>query len=110
MIELSRRSFAEALALAALAPVLNAKPEMIRLAGWPAAGMDSAPGTPGELARALTGVIRVQYGKRLSSKDLSSIAKQIQSGLERVDRLKKFELANGDEPDFMFTAVRSPAP
>jgi hypothetical protein len=107
MTELSRRSFAEALAMAALAPMLSVRPETIRLTGWSAGGTGEAMVPPNELARALTAVIRVQYGKRLSSGDLSKIAQQIQSGLERVDRLKKFDLVNGDEPDFVFTAIRS---
>jgi hypothetical protein len=53
-------------------------------------------------------VIRAQYGSRLSPKDLSTIAQQVQNGLERVDQLKKVDLANGDEPDFVFTPSRLP--
>jgi len=103
---LSRRSFAESLALAALAPMIGVRPESIRLhtghAVAPPLGVDS----PGKLARALTGAIKAQYGARLSAKDLETIAGQIQTGLEKVDQLRKVELANGDEPDFIFTAVR----
>jgi hypothetical protein len=61
---------------------------------------------PGALAQALTGVIRSQYGSRLSAKDLKTIAGQIQTGLERIDQLRKVQLTNGDEPDFVFSASR----
>jgi hypothetical protein len=104
MTGVSRRSFAEALALAALAPVLNVGPGSISLSWWISPTSDPTLAPPGQLARALTDVIRAQYGRRLSPKDLKRIAQQIQAGLERVDRLRKVELTNGDEPDFVFTA------
>jgi hypothetical protein len=97
MSEISRRSFAESLAAAALAPLIGAPPESIRLAPWTAGTRESSP-DPTALAKALTEVIRAQYGRRLSSGDLATIARQIQAGLERVDQLRKVELANGDEP------------
>jgi hypothetical protein len=106
MTELSRRRFAESLAMAALAPVLGVTPESIRLAPWTATAPPSTK--PGALARALAGVIRTQYGSRLSAKDLDTITRQIRSGLERVDQLRKIDLANSDEPDFVFAASRLP--
>ena len=36
--------------------------------------------------------------------------RQIESGLERAEKVRKVVLANGDEPDFVFSAVRSEAP
>jgi hypothetical protein len=108
LTELSRRSFAESVALAALAPLIGARPESIHLAKWKTTFRPGAIEEPGALARALTDVIRAQYGSRLSSKDLSTIAQQIQTGLERVNQLKKVNLANGDEPDFVFTPSRPP--
>lgn len=109
MSDLSRRAFAESLALATLAPLLGTRPESIRLGTWAAEASPLETAAPGKLALALTGAIRAQYGARLSAKDLKTIAGQIQTGLERVDRLRKVELANGDEPDFVFRAVRAPA-
>jgi hypothetical protein len=103
---LSRRSFAESLAVAALAPLVGMRPKSIRLARWETALPPGVVEDPGALARALTGVIRAQYGSRLSPKDLSTVAQQIQKGLERVDQLKKVNLGNGDEPDFVFTPSR----
>jgi hypothetical protein len=107
---LSRRSFAESLAVTALAPLLGLRPEAIRLGSYsgapasaPAVGSD-----PSTLAKALTEVIRTQYGSRLTAGDLTTIRRQIQTGLERVDQLRKVDLSNGDEPDFIFAAIRHP--
>ena len=60
---------------------------------------------PSALARALAEAIRVQYGGRLQAGDLDTITKQIQASLERAAEIRKLELANGDEPDFVFTAA-----
>jgi hypothetical protein len=104
---LSRRAFAESLAVAALAPLLGASSTSIRLSAWdrtvPLAEVD-----PGQLAKALAEVIRRQYGSRLSPADIATVTRQVQAGLDRVDQLHKVELANGDEPDFVFSARRSP--
>jgi hypothetical protein len=108
---LSRRSFAESLAAAALAPLIGVRPETIRLAGWSPAASPEVLEDTGALAKALAEVIRRQYGSRLSAEDLATVTRQIQTGLERVDQLRKVELANGDEPDFVFSAIRnSPLP
>ena len=106
MNELTRRAFAESLAIAALAPVLGVPPGSIPVLHW-SAPADSLPVPAGALAKALAGAIRAQYGSRLSAKALTTITDQIQSGLERVERLKKVPLANGDEPDFVFSASHS---
>jgi hypothetical protein len=109
----NRRDFAESVALAALAPLLGVSAGGLRLepvlgrallAGAASAGSDE----PGALARALAEVIRVQYGRRLQSGDLETITRQIQSSLERADQIRKIELANGDEPDFVFSAAPAP--
>lgn len=109
MSHLSRRSFAESLAVSALAPLIGVRPETIRLAGWSPAS-PNAGDDPGALAGALAEVIRRQYGSRLSAKDLAIVTRQIQTGLDRADQLRKVELANGDEPDFVFSAVRHSPP
>ena len=110
---MNRRDFAESVALAALAPLLGVTPVGLRLepglAGSPLAGAASAASDePGPLARALAEVIRVQYGSRLQSGDLETITRQIQSSLERAEQIRKIELANGDEPDFVFSAAPAP--
>jgi len=112
MPEMSRREFAEAIALATLVPVLGTGASPIR---WPGPLAAGAPATglaahePGALARALAGVIRAQYGDRLSGADLAVVTRQIEAGLERADKIRKATLANGDEPDFVFSAIRSGA-
>ena len=106
MNELTRRAFAESLAVAALAPVLGVPPGSIPVLDW-SSPADSVHAPAGALAKALVGAIRAQYGSRLSTKALTTITDQIQSGLERVERLKKVPLSNGDEPDFVFSAASS---
>lgn len=100
MSEMSRREFAEALALAALAPMLpNAA---VSLPGTTAEVIEE----PAALARALADAIRAQYGDRLSDDDLAVVTRQIESSLERAARVRKVPLTNGDEPDFVFSVVR----
>jgi hypothetical protein len=108
--EMNRREFAEAIALAALVPVLGTGAGAIRwpgrlAAGTPAVGL--AATEPSALAKALTGVIRAQYGDRLSEPDLGVVTRQIENSLERAEKVRKSALANGDEPDFVFSAIRS---
>jgi hypothetical protein len=107
MNALTRRSFAESIAVAALAPLIGSRPESIHLPPWQET-ISAATEAPGALAKALAGVIRTRYGSRLSAAELATITRLIQTGLERVDQLHKYELANGDEPDFVFSAQRAP--
>lgn len=118
MSDLSRREFAEAVALAALAPLLwpgAGSPSDIRAAPvpglWSGAGSGataaSASRDPRAVAQSLVSAIRAQYGGRLSEADLVTVTRQIEAVLERADRIRKVQLANGDEPDFVFSAVRS---
>jgi hypothetical protein len=109
--ELSRREFAEVLALAALAPLVGTG---VRAVGVPLAGVSSGvgaaatmPADRGALAKALAGVIRAQYGDRLGEADLAAVTRQIENGLERAEKVRKVNLANGDEPDFVFSAIRA---
>ena len=106
----SRRAFAESLAVAALAPLIGERPDAIRFAAWTAPASSEGLDDPGALAKALAEVIRRQYGSQLSAEDLATVTRQIQTGLDRVDQLRKVELANGDEPDFVFAAIRNPPP
>jgi hypothetical protein len=103
MSEMNRREFGETIALAALAPLLGGTHTPVRLPPFVAAA-----GDPGALAKALTGVIRAQYGDRLSEADFGVITHQIQAALERAAKVRKVPLSNGDEPDFRFSPVRVP--
>jgi len=102
--ELTRREFAESLALAALAPLLGPGTGPLALAAWEPALAAATASDPGALAKALLEVIRVQFESRLSPEDLATIARQIQSSLDRSDQIREVDLANGDEPDFVFGA------
>jgi hypothetical protein len=104
MSDVSRREFAEALALAALAPMLGREIVPIRV---PAMAAGVAEPEPAALARALAGAIRAQYGDRLTNADLAVVARQIEASLERSAKVRKVPLTNADEPDFVFSAVRS---
>jgi hypothetical protein len=105
MSELSRREFAEAIALVGLAPLLG---ERAGLSGLAALEWGAALEDPGSLAKALAGAIRAQYGDRLSEADFGVITRQIQSSLERAAKVRKVSLTNGDEPDFLFSPIRVP--
>ena len=110
MSEMNRREFAEAIALAALVPVLGAGAGPMRWPGTLAAGAPAAgliAHEPSALAEALAGAIRAQYGDRLSEADLAVVTRQIEAGLERAEKVRKAALTNADEPDFVYSAVRS---
>lgn len=110
MSEMNRREFAEAIVLSALVPVLGTGSVSIR---WPVslapgarvAGLDADE--PSALAKALAGAIRAQYGDRLGEADLIVVTRQIENSLDRAEKVRKAALANGDEPDFVFSAIRS---
>jgi hypothetical protein len=106
---MNRREFAETLALVTLAPMLGVPGAPGSWAGLiPAASAASTVATEelGALAQALAGVIRAQYGDRLSQTDLDIVTQQIQNGLDRAEKVRKAALGNGDEPDFVFSAIR----
>ncbi|HEY6853324.1 MAG TPA: hypothetical protein VI139_03695 [Gemmatimonadales bacterium] len=106
---ISRRAFAERLALAAAAPLLLPS---LTLAGgevFAETGAAQQAAEPSALAKALAEGIRLRYGDRLSADDLAIITRGIDGRLRGVDRLYQVALANGDEPDFVFRAYRGPA-
>ncbi|HEY7504198.1 MAG TPA: hypothetical protein VH700_08885 [Gemmatimonadales bacterium] len=105
MSDMNRREFAEAIALVSLAPLLG---ERVGWSSLAAVESGAALDDPGSLAKALAGVIRAQYGTRLSEADFGVITRQIQSSLERAAKVRKVPLTNGDEPDFVFSPIRVP--
>ena len=95
---MNRRSFAESLALAALAPALGVPAEALRLdfgrlgaASFPAADAAAAleDGSAATLALALVEIIRLEYGSRLTAGELARVAEQIQAGLDRADLIRQ---------------------
>jgi hypothetical protein len=103
MIDLNRREFAGSVLLAALAPVLGIGAAPSREDWW-APAVAQAGDDLDKLAEALAEVVRVQYGDRLGPEDLKTITRQIRTSLGRAEEMRKVELANGDEPDFVFSA------
>ncbi len=103
---ISRRAFAERLALAAAAPFVAIELELPH-GGAPAA-IPPQQAEPSPLAKALAEAIRIRYGDRLSVEDLKTITQSIASRLDGMERLYQVALTNADEPDFVFAAFRGP--
>jgi hypothetical protein len=106
MSDMNRREFAEAIALASLAPLVGHRAGLM---SFPALEPGAGVVDPASVAKALTGAIRAQYGDRLLEADFDVITHQIQAALERAAKLRKVPLSNGDEPDFVFSPVRAPS-
>ena len=97
---MNRRSFAESLALAALAPALGVPAEALRLdfgrldatrlpaatSGWAAALEE---GSAASLVLPLVEIIRLEYSSRLTTGELAGVAEQIQAGLDRADLIRQ---------------------
>ena len=110
----TRRSFTESLALIALAPTFGIRPDAMSTPYAPsvadvAESAAAGVAVPGALARALARVVRAQYGARLSPSDMTAITGQIQRILDGAAQIRKIDLANGDEPDLVYSALPRPA-
>lgn len=102
---LSRRAFAERLALAVAAPFILE--DLVELAAArPVAAAQAQAQEPSALAKALAESIRLRYGDRLTAEDLETITRGIDSRLRNLERLYRVPLANADEPDFVFSVYR----
>lgn len=113
MSGLSRREFTGSVLAAALAPLLGAASPPTAWWESAAAGVSAGPGAGADLdalARSLAEVVRTQYGSRLSESDLERVTRQIRQALERAEQMRRIDLANGDEPDVVFSAPAEPAP
>jgi len=96
-MEISRRAFAEQLALMAAAPwfLEDAVPASQQQAQEPSA-----------LAKALAESVRLRYPDRFSADDLTAITRSIDSRLRAIERLYQTVLTNADEPDFVYSVYR----
>ena len=99
-MDISRRGFAEQLALIAAAP-------------WFLEDLTPAPrqrpqqaAEPSALAKALAEGIRLRYPDRFSPEDLATITRGIDGRLRAIDRLYQTALTNADEPDFVYSVYR----
>jgi len=97
--EISRREFAERLALAAAAPwfLEDLKP--------PERQQQQAQ-EPSTLAKALAESVRLRYPDRFSAEDLAAITRSIDGRLRAIERLYQTTLTNADEPDFVYSVFR----
>jgi len=96
-MEISRREFAERLALVAAAPwfLEDLKPAQQQQAQEPSA-----------LAKALAEGVRLRYPDRFSADDLTAITRSIDGRLRAIERLYQTTLTNADEPDFVYSVYR----
>ena len=97
-MEMSRRAFAEQLALMAAAP-------------WFLEDLKPAPPQqqaqePSALAKALAEAVRLRYPDRFTADDLATITRGIDGRLRAIERLYQTTLTNADEPDFVYSVYR----
>jgi len=97
--EISRRAFAERLALMAAAPwfVEDVRPTQLQ---------QQQTQEPSALARALAESVRLRYPDRFSAEDLTAITRSIDGRLRAIERLYQTTLTNADEPDFVYSVYR----
>lgn len=99
MDAISRRAFAEQLALAVAAPYfLEDSP--------PAQQPQQQQQEPSALAKALAETVRLRYPDRFSAEDLTAITRGIDNRLRQIERLYQTQLTNADEPDFVYSVYR----
>jgi hypothetical protein len=104
---ISRREFAETLALLVAAPhfLEELPPRSRRQRGREGEDPQQAE-EPSALAKALAETIRLRYPDRFSPEDLATITRSIDGRLRAIDRLYQTTLTNGDEPDFVYSVYR----
>jgi hypothetical protein len=106
MDAISRRAFAEQLALAVAAPYFVEE--------FPLSSRERGPGgedaqqaqDPSPLAKALADTMRLRYPDRFSADDLAAITRSIDNRLRQIERLYQTTLTNADEPDFVYSVYR----
>jgi hypothetical protein len=99
--EISRREFAEQLALLAAAPWFL---EDLK-APYPQQQQQQTQ-EPSALAKALAQTMNLRYPNRFSPDDLTAITRGIDGRLRAIERLSQTPLTNADEPDFVYSVYR----
>ena len=110
MSKTSRRRFAKSLAAAgAIAPLAVADLLAQTPPAPPAPVSPPAPAVPpaepSPFGKALTQMVRANYGAHLSEAELQKLEEDFQSYAPFVERFRKFALTNADEPDFTFSSL-----
>jgi len=108
---ITRRAFAERLALAAAAPFVLSEldasfPLSAERRGGQGVRYQAPQAEPSALAKALAEGIRLRYGDRLTADDLRTITRAIDGRLRGAERLYQTALSNADEPDFVYRVYR----
>lgn len=98
MSEISRREFAERLALVAAAPWF--------LEDFKPPPPQQQTQESSALAKALAETIRLRYPDRFTAEDLITITRSIDTRLKQIERLYETTLTNADEPDFVYSVYR----
>ena len=62
------------------------------------------PAEPLPEAEALSEVVRIQYGKNLSTEQMAEVKRSLSGRFRSAEAMKKVKLENGDEPAFVFSA------
>jgi hypothetical protein len=99
--EISRREFAEQLALLAAAPWF-----LEDLKAPDPRQQQQQTQEPSALAKALAQTMNLRYPNRFSPDDLTAITRGIDSRLRAIERLSQTPLTNADEPDFVYSVYR----
>ena len=106
MSAISRRAFAEQLALAAAAPWFLDDVPPLRIPERGSGGEAPQQQEPSALAKALAETIRLRYPDRFSAEELATITRGIDGRLRAVERLHQTALTNADEPDVVYSVYR----
>jgi hypothetical protein len=106
MDAISRRAFAEQLALAVAAPYFVEEFPLSRRERGPGGEDAQQAQDPSPLAKALAETVRLRYPDRFSAEDLTAITRSIDNRLRQIERLYQTQLTNADEPDFVYSVYR----
>ncbi len=111
MSHTSRRNFAKSLAVATVAAplvsvdLLAQTPPAPPPTGSKTAEAEQKPAPPSAFGKALTEMVRANYGKHLSAEELERMDKDFQEYAPFVEKFREYKLANADEPDFTFASL-----
>jgi hypothetical protein len=103
MDAMTRRAFAEQLALAVATPWLL---EDLPVGPQPSVPSPQSQQEPSALAKALAQTINLRYPERFSADDLAAITRSIDTRLRQIERLYQTQITNADEPDFVYAVYR----
>ena len=79
------------------APSTSASPQ-------PSPSLSPAPQPPSPIAEAYAELARARFGEMVTPEQMVKIKEDLEGNVRAADRLRKFKLENGDEPDFVFSA------